>query len=563
MRLSGGMRVGRSIFLSVDQMGFSIIQKLDQKKGCCGSPFSLGLHGFHGCSGLSRAESDILSKLFCFPCTHDGFKVANHAQAPLSFALLIEGTMFEKRDDQDTICAVSTAPGTGGIAVVRVSGAQAFVIGRKVCQFLPSEPDSHRIYYGILKSFLDNAPVDEVLVACFAQGRSFTGEQTIEVSCHGGQVITSLVLGELVSAGARLARPGEFSYRAYLNGRLDLIQAESVLALIESQSKQSAKVALRQLQGSLSQDFKRIEDDLVWLLAQLEASIDFSAEDIEIIPSQVLFGRTDRLMAFVAQLASSYHSGKIIKDGLQVALVGAPNAGKSSLLNAFLREDRAIVTPYAGTTRDLVEGKLSIGGLLVTLIDTAGIRDTQDEIEKIGIARSRSAMIAADIIFQLFDISDPTWEALLTKALGELPADSAGVAGSRYFLFNKTDLLSTPGELDFIQRKPVVTSLGERAFWLSAAQGTGLGKLEELLLSQTAHLVADDQSVVTQARHLDGLLRIQKGLKRALSLISEDSSPEFIAFELQEAVMVIHGLLGQEFDEQVIDRIFKEFCLGK
>lgn len=468
--------------------------------------------------------------------------------------------MFEKRDDQDTICAVSTAPGTGGIAVVRVSGAQAFVIGRKVCQFLPGEPDSHRIYYGILKSFLDNAPVDEVLVACFAQGRSFTGEQTIEVSCHGGQLITSLVLSELVSAGARLARPGEFSYRAYLNGRLDLIQAESVLALIESQSKQSAKVALRQLQGSLSQDFKRIEDDLVWLLAQLEASIDFSAEDIEIIPSQVLSGRTERLMAFVAQLASSYHSGKIIKDGLQVALVGAPNAGKSSLLNAFLREDRAIVTPHAGTTRDLVEGKLSIGGVSVTLIDTAGIRDTHDEIEKIGIARSRSAMIAADIIFQLFDISDPAWEAMLTEALGEVPADRAG---SRYFLFNKTDLLSTPGELDFIQRKPVVASLGERAFWLSAAQGTGLGKLEELLVSQTAHLVADDQSVVTQARHLDGLLRIQKGLQRASSLISEDSSPEFIAFELQEAVMVIHGLLGQEFDEQVIDRIFKEFCLGK
>ena len=471
--------------------------------------------------------------------------------------------MFEKRDDQDTICAVSTAPGTGGIAVVRVSGAQAFAIGRKICQFVPIVPDSHRIYYGILKSLLDGASVDEVLVACFAKGRSFTGEQTIEISCHGGPVVTSLVLGELVSAGCRLARPGEFSYRAYLNGRLDLIQAESVLALIESQSRQSAKIALRQLQGSLSQDFKHIEDDLVWLLAQLEASIDFSTEDIEIIPSQVLAGRMARLLSFVAQLVGSYRAGKIIKDGLQVALVGAPNAGKSSLLNALLREDRAIVTPFAGTTRDLVEGKLSIGGVSVTLIDTAGIRDTQDEIERIGIARSRLAMSSADLIFQLIDISDPHWELVLRNALNDLAEKSSSASSSHYFLFNKTDLVTSPDELRSLQRNPIVNSLGERAFWLSAVQGTGLQTLEELLLARTGHLVTDDQSVVTQARHLNGLLRIQDGLKRASDLISVDSSPEFIAFELQEAVMVIHELLGQEFNEQVIDRIFKEFCLGK
>ena len=533
------------------------------RRGATAPLFSFNLQGFHGRSALSPADSDILSKLFGFHCTHGCFKSANHAKAPLSFGLLIEGTMFEKRDDQDTICAVSTAPGTGGIAVVRVSGTDAFAIGRKICKFLPAEPDSHRIYYGILKSFLENAPVDEVLVACFAKGRSFTGEQTIEISCHGGQVVTSLVLGELASVGARLARPGEFSYRAYLNGRLDLVQAESVLALIESQSKQSAKIALRQLQGSLSQDFKRIEDDLVWLLAQLEASIDFSTEDIEIIPSQVLSNRTDRLLSFVGQLVGSYRSGKIIRDGLHVALVGAPNAGKSSLLNALLREDRAIVTPHAGTTRDLVEGKLSIGGVAVTLIDTAGIRETQDEIEKLGIARSLSAMTAADLVFQLVDISDPDWETVLAKALDEACLERVVASSSRYFLFNKIDLCSSPGELAVIKQSPIVDSLGERALWLSAVQRTGLDKLEELLLSKTSGLVADDQSVVTQARHLNGLLRIQDGLKRATKLISEDASPEFIAFELQEAVVVIHELLGQEFDEQVIDRIFKEFCLGK
>ncbi len=472
--------------------------------------------------------------------------------------------MFDKLEDQDTICAISTAPGTGGIAVLRVSGQAAYSVGRRLCGFLPTQPESHRIYYGILKSVHAGSAIDEVLVSCFAEGRSFTGEETIEISCHGGQALTSSILSELIFAGSRLARPGEFTYRAFLNGRLDLVQAESVLALIESQSKQSAKVALRQLQGSLSNDFRHIEDDLVWILAQLEASIDFSAEDIEVIASEVLTGRTSKLIAFVQQLLGTYRAGRIIKDGLHVALIGAPNAGKSSLLNAFLKEDRAIVTPHAGTTRDPVEGRVSIGGVAVTLIDTAGIRETNDEIEKIGIAKSRGAMASADVVFHLIDLCDETWQSKLSEARDEdLRTRAAGALTNRYFVLNKIDLIRPDNTLDLYKKHPLVESLRDRVHWISVSTQQGIARLEAVLNQEVAQVVVEDQSVVTQARHLECLSKILDGLVRSIALIKECASPEFVAFELQEAVRIIHELLGQEFDEQVIDRIFKEFCLGK
>jgi tRNA modification GTPase len=465
--------------------------------------------------------------------------------------------MLFRAGDEDTICALSTPPGVGGIAVIRVSGPKALTLSRMLAGFLPERAESHRIYYGIVHSPDSGDALDEVLVSFFAEGRSFTGEETTEFACHGGEVITATLLKELIRVGCRLAARGEFTYRAFMNGRLDLVQAESVLSLIESQSKQSAKVALRQLQGHLSTDFHRIEDHLVWTLAHLEASIDFSTEGIEVIPSQQLLDRATGLVEVVEKLIGSYAQGRLLRDGIEVALVGRPNAGKSSLLNAFLGEERAIVTPHAGTTRDTVEGKLSIAGVAVTFVDTAGLRETENEIEKIGIERSRAAMLKADFIFAVVDLASEA----LTDEIQELSRENGP---KTYFLLNKIDLISAENA-----RKRGVSELkklgiGEnRIFAVSALTRSGLLEVESILVNLVRSVDSDASSVVTQARHLELLQKIHSCLLTAVRLIKEDSSPEFIAFELQESVRAIHELLGKEFNEQVIDRIFKEFCLGK
>jgi len=471
--------------------------------------------------------------------------------------------MFHKAGDEDTICALSTPPGVGGIAVIRVSGSMALAFCREICGFLPEKVESHHVYYGIARG-IDSAGVsaagdnaiDEVLVTYFAHGRSFTGEETVEVSCHGGTVLASTLLKELVKAGCRMAHRGEFTYRAFMNGRLDLVQAESVLSLIESQSRQSAKVALRQLQGHLSVDFARIEDDLVWILAQLEASIDFSSEGIEVIPSEILLDRAEDLISFVGRLIGTYERGRLLREGLQVALVGKPNAGKSSLLNALLKEERAIVTAHAGTTRDLVEGRLMFSGVPVTLVDTAGLRETESEVERIGIERTRSAMEKSDLIFYVVDIGSEHWR-------NEIQEFHLEGRENAYFILNKIDLDITGTKTSASKDELGDLGYGDRGIWVSATFGKGLSEIESLLADRVQSIDSEMSNVILQARHLELLQKIHSCSVRAVELIREDSSPEFIAFELQEAVRVIHELLGKEFNEQVIDRIFKEFCLGK
>lgn len=511
--------------------------------------------------------------------------------------------MFNKVGDDDTICALSTPPGAGGIAVVRVSGPRALQIGRKLCPFLPEQPESHKIYYGFCRAVSENKhdlhqqqlmfekqsmftkqdsvtnpdsdykqdlvvppargssvpsgdqQLDEVLVSYFKVGRSFTGEETLEISCHGGPIIVSNILKELVAAGCRTAKRGEFTYRAFMNGRLDLIQAESVLGLIESQSKQASRVALRQLQGQLSAEFSRVEDDLLWILANLEASIDFSSEGIEVISAEALESRAGALLQFIDKLLKSYGQGRILREGLQVAIVGRPNAGKSSLMNALLREDRSIVTAHAGTTRDLVEGRLFINGVPVTFVDTAGIRDTENEIEKIGIQRSQGAIEKSDLVFFVMDLASLWCEDLEFFAKNR-PFQA-------YFIFNKLDLDPSGAARQASEEALEAMGLSQFGLWISAQSREGIDSIEEMMGRLVQQADSDSSNIITQARHFELLQKIQSCLLSAISLIKSDSSPEFIAFELQESIRAIHELLGKEFDEQVIDRIFKEFCLGK
>ncbi len=511
-------------------------------------------------------------------------------------------------NDESTICALSTPPGVGGIAVIRICGSSALANVRALCSFLPVSIESHRVYFGTAKEIASREPIDELLVTYFAKGRSFTGDETIELSCHGSRAIASQLMKQLIYAGCRLARNGEFTFRAFMNGRLDLVQAESVLGLIESQSQTAARVALRQLKGHLSHDFAQIEDGLVWSLAHLEASIDFSTEDLEVVSTPELLNRLTDVERLTSRLISSYSVGRILSEGLQVALLGRPNVGKSSLLNQLLKEERAIVTATPGTTRDLVEGRLTIGGVPVCLIDTAGLRETADEIERIGIEKARKVLTQVDFVFHIFEIG----RDLLPEEKDELRAcfDSKGRmdANRHRWIVNKVDEETglEPKDLSTNQRNdhsndqnkdqhtgqytdhhtdqkrnqnkndrraaiasqimacgPSGYDWDDKIFWTSAKTGEGIGMIEQFFVEQVQTSVTESSSVVSQARHLQGLQQIHSCLVRAIALIKQNESAEFIAFELQDAVRTIHELLGKEFNEQIIDRIFKEFCLGK
>lgn len=450
--------------------------------------------------------------------------------------------------DKDTICAAVTAPGQAGISVVRVSGLNSENIVRQICSFLPSQLESHRVYYGFLRAPNEDAAqadVDEVLVTYFKAGRSFTGETTFEISCHGSQVIVSEILSRLCQAGARMAERGEFTFRAFMHGRIDLVQAESILDLIQSRSKKSAQMALRQLQGGFSKVLRELLSDLTWILANLEANIDFSSEDIEIAPSAELVNRTDVLLGKIRSLLNEQRKGRILKSGYQVALAGRPNAGKSSLLNALLAEDRAIVTDVPGTTRDLVEGEVSVDGFAVTLTDTAGLREATDAVEKIGVAKSLAKTKEVDRVFYVVD-GEVGWQPEDAGYVASLPKEKILV------IWNKVDLAPQSTVPDRYQ-----------TICVSARTGEGLEDLIGYLRAILKEEFLEDAPALSNARHFEGLEKIRKSLEKSLELLRENDSPDLIALELQLALQSLHELLGLVYDDQVMDRVFQEFCIGK
>jgi tRNA modification GTPase len=452
----------------------------------------------------------------------------------------------------DTIAAIATPLGEGGLAVIRISGGNALTVAEKVftpiggnsCK--PSEAKSHTIHYG--KVLRAGERVDEVLCAVMLAPRTFTRENIVEITCHGGILSTKTVLDAVLEAGARLALPGEFTQRAFLNGRLDLTQAEAVADLIHARTELALSAANEQLAGKLSARINQLRDDLMHTLAHIEAHIDFPEEDIAPDTRANLESRMERGIDFMDELLRTASEGQILRRGIRAAIIGRPNAGKSSLLNQLLGHERAIVSPIAGTTRDTIEETANVRGIPVVFIDTAGLREAKDEIESEGIRRSRESLARAEFILHVLDASEP-----LTKEDEMFLAEFSDK--KRILVLNKTDL----------PRKLVMPTLKASPVDVCCVSGNGIQQLKDAIKSLVwSGAVTNEMAQVTiNSRHQDALRRAREAGQLALDALRAESSLEFVALDLRISANAVGEVVGKTTTEDLLDSIFSTFCLGK
>jgi len=456
----------------------------------------------------------------------------------------------------DTIAAIATPLGEGGLAVIRLSGAHAFAIADKAflpvgkSSFKPSTAPTHTIQFG--KIIRAEKVIDEVLLAVLRAPRTFTREDTVEISCHGGLLPAKLVLDTLLAGGARMAEPGEFTKRAFLNGRLDLAQAEAVADLIHARTELAHAAANEQLTGKLSQRINQLRDDLMLTLAHVEAHIDFPDEDISPDTKEKLLQRLTAGIAFMDELLRTANEGQILRRGIRAAIIGRPNAGKSSLLNQLLGHDRAIVSHIAGTTRDTIEETANIRGLPVIFIDTAGLREARDAIEVEGIRRSRASLAAAEVILHVLDASEP-----LTDADKNYLTEFAGK--KRILVLNKTDL---PVKLVL----PAATSSVQLATCnVCCVSGQGIEALKDALKSLVwaGEIKAEMLQVAINARHQDALNRARFSAQAATDALAANATLELVALDLRIAANAVGEIVGKTTTEDLLDSIFGAFCIGK
>ena len=481
---------------------------------------------------------------------------------------------------QDTICAPATIPGTGAISVIRLSGPEALSIADKVvtCNGTPlSSTDGYRIRYGTV---LDNdgETVDNVLVSVFRAPHSYTGEDSAEISCHASGYIVQTIIGLLLDAGARSAGPGEFTRRAFVNGKMDLAQAEAVADVIAAQDKAAHRVAMNQLKGGYSKELGRLRAKLLKMTSLLELELDFSEEDVEFASRSEMSLLVNDVLHHVSTLASSFKRGNAVKNGLPVAIIGPANSGKSTLLNAIIGEDRAIVSDIAGTTRDTIEEVLNVGGVSLRFIDTAGIRDTEETVEKIGIGRSLKKMQEASIIL---GILDPARGFSSMKEDVQFFLSNVDLSEQKLILvLNKIDLIEDGNEADSAVNKNVIRgneivslienkSIDIPLVKISAKTGEGLVDLMSTLSNKASDLVGtSDSTLVTNLRHYEALRKSEAPLRRVLSGLGATDHgtplpPDLIAQDLREALHYIGSIVGEISTDEVLGSIFREFCVGK
>jgi tRNA modification GTPase len=456
--------------------------------------------------------------------------------------------------EEDTIAAIATPPGEGGIAVIRISGADAENIATKIfarAQGKNGRLASHRLYHGEIHEPQSNSMVDDVLLTIMRKPRSYTGEDVVEIHCHGGAFLSHKILGLALSQGARQAEPGEFTKRAFLNGKMDLSQAEAVLDLIRARTDKAAALALTQARGELSKWVHDLREELLDILVQVEAAIDFPEEEIELLKRPDVIQKIGNLRSEILDIISSYEWGRLFREGARVCICGRPNVGKSSLLNALLGQERVIVTPVPGTTRDVIEEAINLDGLPVVLWDTAGLRETDDQIEQMGVNLSRQYLEKADALIVVLDGS--------TKLTQDDKVLLRNVEAKKVLIaVNKDDLPQTlsPEDLSrFSDSRTIVR--------VSAKSGEGINVLQKKLRDLVIDCEREPAMVLTNLRHRNALLRGETALRHAETTLEEGYAAEFVAVDLNETRNALGEIIGTVSDEDILERIFNNFCIGK
>ena len=459
----------------------------------------------------------------------------------------------------ETIAAISTAMGNGGIGIIRMSGKESFEILNKI--FINSKNKKinidnikgYTMQYGYIINSKTGEKIDEVLVSFFKNPKSYTREDMCEINSHGGMIVEKQILEQCIENGAILAEPGEFTKRAFLNGRIDLSQAESIMDLINSKTDKEAKASINQLEGELSTKIKEIKGDLLDLMADIEASIDYPEYDIEETTNEKALNKLDNVTNKLVELKDSFNKGKILKEGIKTAIIGRPNAGKSSLLNKILKEERAIVSEIEGTTRDTIEEYININGIPLKIIDTAGIRDTSDKIEKIGVEKAINVLNDAELILAIFDN---------TKDLEKEDIDILNLIKNKnsIILLNKTDLKESN-----LENNSELLDTNKKIIKISAKEGNGINDLYKEIenIFQINDLETGKELIITNIRHKNQIEYAIKSLNNAKDAINNNMPIDIISISIKQCLEDLSKITGENVSEDIIKEIFSKFCLGK
>lgn len=456
----------------------------------------------------------------------------------------------------DVIAAISTPVGNGGIGIVRLSGAESLQVADRVFtspsgKSVTSFP-SHTIHYGHVVGG-DGAVIDEVMLTVMRAPKTYTREEIVEINCHGGNVVVGMVLQAVIDAGARLADPGEFTQRAFVNGRIDLSQAEAVMDVIDAKTEAGVSYSLNQLSGGLSKKYQGIDDELLHLLTYIDAALDYPEYDVEEVTENELDQNIHHMIDEIDDLLQSAKVGKVVRDGIDTVILGEPNVGKSSLMNKLLHEEKALVTNIPGTTRDTIEDYLNIGGVPFHIIDTAGIRETDDVIEKMGVERAKQMVNQAELVLYIEDVSretsngDQKWMSLLE--------------GKKVLhIYNKSDLI------DEDDQASLKDHLSDNQIVLSVKSEEGLQTLKQKMVEMAVgsdSVVRKDDPIVSNVRHISLLKQVRQNLESALESMAMGMSVDIVAIDLKDALDNLRKITGQSLGDDIIDQIFANFCLGK
>lgn len=459
--------------------------------------------------------------------------------------------------DIDTIAAVATPPGEGGIGIIRLSGKKSLEIADAIFKGASEKPlsglEERRLNYGHIVNPKDRRTVDEVMAVYMKEPKTYTKEDVVEIHCHGGAISVRRILELVLLEGARLAEKGEFTKRAFLNGRIDLSQAEAVIDLIKAKTDANFDMSLNQLEGSMTLKVRELQNELLSMLAHIEASIDFPDQDVEEITSEELKKTAKHVYEEIDKLIATSNTGRIIKEGVKTVILGKPNVGKSSLMNALLRENRAIVTDIPGTTRDIIEEYVNINGIPLRIVDTAGIRETDDLVEKIGVERAKEMLRDADLAIVVFDCSKELEQEDIE--IISLVKDKPAIV-----LFNKTDLDSKLREEDvsnMLKDKYIITT--------SMLEGKGIDKLEEKLKEMflSSEVEIGEDPIVTNTRQRDLLIKAKENVQDALDALNMEMPVDCIEVDIKGCWENLGFITGDSIGEDIIDKIFKNFCIGK